>query len=1129
MDPDSQLVLLVEHAAAHAWDKIPRPPVHLCPELVPPTEGAVLVQFVQDAAAWLRKNGGDVVIDARAVRGRHAYKAEHVWLELTTCQSTLDGSAVVVRADIATPLGCDMHLVASDVCIAKLVSAGQKTYARRISVCFVGARDVFLTSTRVEVAPEHVVTEAFPFLWRAMRALLAHVAGSTPDTLEASVRELAVQFGNTPKCSEVCARILCDNILEVLRVAMGGLLGYGTIDDAIAVLDADWRVAFRARKLWKTERSGLMALQGLHGAEKTQIELVSLAYQRVVAAVMRVVHETDIHLAASAASGSVVCAMIPDACTPAQEYLMRTLGATAQTAKRYGSNKLGTRVGERYPPNIWFLLECVREFVYQSRFGTADSLQQASGELRLMRVSWESDTIGDERGEWGRFFMSVQHCAATRMPQLALLRDLLTTWVPLDARYLQAVPTAPVVQGESAVVAEEELPRLTHVRVSFAYTLDGGAPKLRITTSAGDETPAVGWDKIGLLCDMKGNVWTAYRQLVSDQEATGSMRVFLDSLALVATDEFASADVVWLMAELPQHKRVALSCADDWAMETVPFVIAPLRTRRARDMPDGDQWTAYLEGIRRATHVLRATREEELSFYAVACPRSFVPTEFNPGESPVDQWIAYFSEMPHVVYHFLDSLRKRYDMVFGLAHGVDDGGPAVLTHVHMRFQPLVIEVDSAMEGGLRAYDRALADAVWEWKRAAEAPERAVVIVPNVVLRESIQETLARTRTSCSIKSEQISDEMCQFGMLVKDYFHAGMVFARCRKGHVELSLHRTLAHFFELSYTRALLALHEAVLTGELPGGKTAVYMKMSPGYLADAELARAQLRSAVVIRPGEWKEDSLPFLADWMRRHLHRAVEKSLAVLRVSPDRIEFLPSVALVCRLRKVHFLVTAHLGNLVESVATRDETFYVPGVVTVDAKTKMCTVDLGERVATWFGTRVLANETVDGTLVRVAPYTRATGNVHLCAIGEKSVIMGTFVADSATNKFVRGKTMRVEWLTNYPKESVMRQNHRASVHQKIAYDIVYKSKLDADNAPRAMRALAAHKFHESFTGMPLYPELADHAPPNTYKRCVVQEYYENPLVHPCVTSVRCVFPLQKFVAALYATDNAFLSTIQ
>lgn len=1126
MDCDTQLVALVESAAAHAWGEVELPVHHACPRLVPPTENDVLGLFVANVARWLLGHASIVVESVRMMHGKHAFKPAHIWLEVT-----LKVGGRVLRVDVSTPAGCDTYLVASDAGIAEAKTLGVNTYYRRISICFSDGSDVFLDSEEVEIPV--LVSPRHDALGKTVFAILDRVEAGEWSVLDETARAMAAllvpprEDGVVDKWAVLYARTLCNALYDTLHGLF--IAEWANLSDLVAVvghMDGEWATAFGLRKLWTRAFQPPPALSKLHRANRTQIDFVSRAYLDVRDTLRKIVADTTKLMA-----GQTFVEFAPTR-TPAQEYLMRMLWDCP--AARGPMYKLGKLVEIRYPPEIRFMLECVGDLVFHTRWGTAEARKRVANEFALLRGGWDPNFRGVTRYAFERFFNAAHEYAATPLPLLQLFQKMFDAWEDLDAACILPEPEEddpPPIALPPAALGVDDKPAATHARLEIYYDLAQNPAVLRVKSSVGDEKTRPEWWPDGELADLKDRTWMVYREPMPRDALAGSMHVFLESMAMTATDEFKTADRVWLTTKLPE-----LAEGDDavaWAKQRAVFVVAPLIDRMAKTHPFCDLWAGYMEQVRRAMHVMCCTSASELDQYAMLCPPRFEVHALDTKMSAVSQWIVYFPEMPHLTYSYLDGMRKRYGAEFSLCHGVQDGCATTLTCVRIQFQPHEIVVEPSRSGGVRAYDRALADAVHAWRSEDGDTETATTVVPKSVLRDSVFKRLDKHK--CLLADDHITEDMPALGILIRDSFPMGTVFAIRRGEWVELSFHRDVSHFFELSYTKTLLALREAVRAGGMAyaeSGSITPYMKLSNGYVEDAAAAKEQLQMPVTIRPDEWPTALLGFLKGWIRRHLQRAGEGSHVALRVSPDRIEFLPTVRLVCSLHSVHFMTTVYLTNALENKAKRNSVFTCASVPVLDRGTMHCTVDLGHEVARWFASRVLATETADGSRVRVAPYTRATGKVYLCSTISKPVVVGKFVADSTACKFVRGDSVKVDCNNaGYPAAFESLQRAHASTHQKTTYDIMCRSSTvpsDSD-VHRVLRALAASKFHESFDGLPLYPELASRVDQNEFPACVVREYYENPYVHPHVRSVECTFSLRMLVTALYGKENAFLSTIQ
>ncbi len=1122
MDRDTQLVGLVEAAAAYAWGEIPLPVHHACPKLVPPADNDVLFPFVCNVARWLTDQATSVVASVRVMRGKHAFKPVHVWLEVT-----LVGGERCLRVDVASPAGCDMYLVASDATIAAAKKHEMGTYYRRISICFADWSDVFLEATEVAIPNVNAESPRRDALGKIVFDILDRVEANEYVVPDAHVRSMAGLLvparddGAVDKWALLYARTLCNNLQDTLRgLFVSEWAKLSDLVNAVGIMDGEWTAAFGLRKIWTRAFQSLPALSKMLRANRTQIDFVTRANLDARETLSKLVADT------SKLMNGQTHLEFPRVRTPAQEYLMRTLWDCP--AARGPAYKLGKSVEARYPPEIRFMLECVADMIYNSRWGDEAARKRATSEFALLRGGWNPNCPGVARYAFERFFNAAHEFAGPPLPLLRLFATMFEAWNEVDPSCILPEPEEddpPPIELPPAVLSD---PVATHAHLCIYYDLDQNPAVLRVKSEVGDGNALPGWWPDGELVDLKDTTWAVYREPIPRDALVGSLHVFLEAMSLVTTDEFKSAERVWLTTKLPGGDNSQL-----WAKQCATFVVEPLVRRMSTSSPLCDVWAEYMESVRRAMHVMCSTTASELDQYALPCPQEFKVASLDTEMSRVSQWIVYFPEMPHLTYSYLDGMRKRYGAEFGLMHGVQDGGHVTLTCVRIQFQPYEVVVETPRAGGVRAFDRALADAVWAWRSKDEDPDTATAVVPKFVLRESVLEKLDKHK--CMVSSDHISEELPMTAVLIRDSFPTGTVFAIRRGDWVELNFHSNVLYFFELSYTKTLLALREAVRTGEMEhslSGSTTPHMKLSDGFVEDMAEASAQLRVPITIRPGEWTASSLGFLKGWIRRHLRRAVERSHAALRVLPGRIEFLPTVQLVCSMHSVHFMTTVYLTNALENKSKRNNVFTLAATPEFDRGTMHCRVNLGDAVARWFGSRVLATETADGSRVRVAPYTRATGKVYLCSTTGKPVVVGKFVADSSACKFVRGDGVRVDTdNAGYPQAFESLQRAHTNGHQKTTYDIMCRSTTvpsDAD-VRRVLRSLAAYKFHESFDGLPLYPELAERSEPNEFQACVVREYYENPYLHPRVRSVECTFPLRKLVHALYGKENAFLSTIQ
>lgn len=1136
LDVDSKLVSAVERAAAAAWVQIPKPPHHACVPLVPPTDAHVLSGFVVNAAAWLAENATDLVAHTRAVRGKVA-NHPHVWLELTLVGGDPE-SPRVVCADISTPPNCDTYLVASDDTISAAKSARRSMYYRRISICFGDGSDVFVGGDLVhgvDLAAAVDPTTPFGIAFRAVQNASevglqvlsrAHVVAFTRFFAAPGSEEAAL----TDKGCFIYARVLCDALGVVLRHVFGDRWDQHEANANLDALDSAWYVVFGMKNIWGRNRDALRVLSTLSSNEAHQIDAVSIAYQCAKNAVSEVVRLTEERILALAASGPRF--VVPMTRTPGHDFLLRVFGLTCNS--QHTSLKHSNLIRERYPHDIAYMLECIADTSLYSRVHDDEGYTRMLREFNAIQECWPPGNADSQR-DWHIFFTCARQFMRLSVSDIRVFQKLLNAWATVDKKYLLPEPerkpqpvavVLPMLSEPSPVETPE--PVATHARIAFRYDVTASPVCLCIdVTTAMSTQPEKEWTAVRTLSDLMHTEWMMHTEFSREDVASGGMYAFMASLGLTTTPKFRMVDIVWLVAVIPPASRGPAG-SSAWARDLVPYIIGPLIDFLCVESPRENPWEAYKEQVRRAVQVLKTTVEVQLRFFALKCPGEFLVPDFDPTAHEIDQWLSYFHEMPFVTRDFLDAQRRRYNASFTLQRGADGDVPTVITRVVIRPPPPSIKIDFAKAVN-SSYDKALAAAVGLWFDEKNGSQQAGVDVPLSVLRDNVVSAIKNHR--CVIKADHISEDMPHFARLIQTSFHVGMLFGIRRKQALELEFHRDVTHYFELAYTKSLTALRDAVAAGELSNNaSTTLFMEISPGYLAEGvESARTHVSTTLVIRPGEWQPDTLSFLRGWARVHLQRAVESSLVTLRVTPERIEFLPSVQLVCRVRCVYFLVTAYLTNPIDM---RNESYVVPAVPSFDPKQGVCSIDLGETVANWFAARVLSYEAAAGDRVRVAPYTRVTGKVYLCARDARPLMISSFVADSNVCNFVRGDAFSIECEPrDVHKDTTFMIAAYMERHRAVTFSIMNRSGAvpDTQEVSRALISLAAYKFYESFKGLPLYVELENRMQPEEYPQCVVREYYRNEHVHPRVKRITCSIGIARFTTALYGRDNAFLSTIQ
>lgn len=1135
MENDPAVVLAVERAAAHAWNCILKPGFNCCPALVPPTDPYVLGGFVNRAAEWLRVNAEDVFSEVLCVQGTHTGRDAHMWIEarLAACETT-----VGVVIDISTPDKSDMHLMASDSTFAIAAEKKYNIYFRRISILRTEAASAYV---RTQVMPAHeepVKPTVQTDIGAVLLAFLERSGAAHFIPLDAHVDQLANCFmqpadASNPECimgAKKYAHVVYGLMREMWTHMFEPRAPDDVTTDLFERIDIAWKAVFGPPLLWRQRRAALMTCSLLSMNERAQIDAVSIAYHRVCEAYEQVLTQTDQHVAAKISKNRFPLICVPPVRSPVHELLLRVLEIGADTEQVYKiPSKIALRVGARYPPNVLYLMERVTDLVASGRAHDDATFKMVRGEIDVLEMTFSKGASSEIVQMCHEFFVAALRFAHTTKPDISRFQAMLTAWLELDAHYLlpepePAVPPKPPPPPEPVHVP--------YVAVTLRYTIVESAAELHVDVAPLSRAESNGtWTAEGELIDLLGNAWTLETAFGAGASQSEGVHMLMCTLAIWYDPKFRAVDVVRLVGELPAAARLPEQVLP-WAHSIVPYLMGPLVARLAGSpVKSHNPWNVYVEETRRAVQLLKASRHRSLQAVIVPCPRIYGVSDLDPEMHEIDQWLVYFAAMPPSIVCFLDMQRKRYGASFFVQRGLAGGEERLFTRITMRPAPRELVVKPSPPGAIKSLDVRLSDAIWEWLSAKSDEKSATVRVPENVLRPAA--AAAVDQQKCIVGPEHISEDMLKVYGMVSGFMHVGMLFARRKGTELELEVFRDVSYFFELSFTKKMVALAAAVRTGDIADEPTtALYIDLSRGYLADGiKDASDHLPKTLVVCPTQWRNDTLAFLAGWVRVHLCRAVERSLVVLRVSPARIEFLPSVQLVCRERDVFFMVTVYLTNKLEG--TRSETFPVSGGLTVDCASGMCTINLGDNVAKWFANRVLSYGDVEGTHVRVAPFTRASGKVYMHATGSDPVVMGTFNADfSVSNHHVRTTGITIDYASDgVASDACIIQNAHIARHKRTVIEIMCgaTTRPSDDDALRAVRALAVYKYYESFRKMPIYTELEDRVAPHEFRRAVLTEYYTNPLVHPDVRSVACTFDVKKFVRALYRRENAFLSTIQ
>lgn len=1122
----------VEAAAAHAWAGVPKPAHHFCPENVPPTEPFVLDPYVWAAAEWLRTNASDVFADVVAVQGQTVWRHAHAWIEARSVATVPERRLVI---DVSTPPGCEMYLVASDATLAASAEHERSIYYRRISIIEDGAATAYV---RAQAMPAPAAPAAPAVQTAVGRVLLAFQqnAGSRQFVpLDAHVDELATCFlapdapadASTHAAARAYAHVLYGMLRRMWISMYERPHNPAGLDDLFESIDTAWRMVFGLSMQWRAHRAALVTCTALSMNERRSLDAVSVAYQRACDAYVAIVAATEERVAAKLAKGRFPLVRVPAVRTPAHDLLVSLLDAGDRgDVTRTVVHSVSMRVAQCYPPRVLYMLERTADLVAAARGGQDGAFASMLGDVNAQRLPWAHDEPAERTLARDQFLTAVVRFARAGHADLVRFQTMLEAWAPVDAAYY--TPPAPDTASAPAAPdagAAATVPRAI-VRVCYALGAEGVPLRIELASDDGAADGAA-WAPVGELEDLAGNSWTLE---APEGAATGAagMRVFVESLSAAGAPSIEGADSVRIVAALPPDSRLPEQRAP-WVRRTAPYAFMPMLWRMCARAAPGDAWGAFTENVRRAVRVLCACATGSLEAVVVPCPPHAALADPDPTMHEVDQWLVYFMAMPSPVRQFLDVQRKRFGASFFVQRGMAEGEARALVRVTIRAAPRALALPVSGSGAARSLDARLSDAIWDWLTAENGEKSAVVAVPAGVLRAAA--VAAIDSNKCVIRPEHVAEDMVKLRGTVKDFMHAGMLFATRRKDGIELEVFRDVSHFFELSFTKNMLALAAAVRNGALPGGAAGpLQIELSSGYLADGvKSAHAHLETTLVVRPGGWRDDTLAFLAGWVRGHLCRAVQSSHVALRLTPLRIEFLPSVELMCRERGVHFMVVAHLVNRLEK---RTETFAVSAVPVIDAVTGLCTVNLRAALAQWLALRVFTYKDAEGTDVRVAPYTAVSGKVYMHADGMPAATMGTFLADSSVSHYLRGNGVYVECDTHdIASADAAALRTRAEGARLAVYGIMCGATArpsDAD-ALTVVRALAGYKYFDSFREMPLYAELAERVPRGEFQRAVVREYYANPGVHPRVRTAVCRFGVREFVCALYGRENAFLMSVQ
>ncbi len=1131
MDRESREITAVERATEHAWKRVPKPGQHFCVELLPPREPFVLDAFVWCVKEWLLENASDLFEGVFAVRGTTSWREAHAWIMAWQ----IGEPKRQLLIDVSTPLGNEMHLVASDATLAYAAKNEHSIYFRRISIVPMESAGAYERTMVMSASAEPTSVVPRTAIAEVLLAFVTRSCDRMFIPLDAHVDQLATCFVAVEDAQNAgclaAARPYARVLYALLREIWTFIFEFHALPANAAELfervDIAWRVVFGLSLTWRRQRSDLSTCASLSTNERHNLSDVSIAYQRVLGAFETVVRETDDHVMARTAKGRFPYVRVPYSRTPAHDLLLHLLTIDADTVGTIVvPHDVAFRVGARYPPNVLYLLERVAELVMSGRTGDDASFKMIRGEIDVMRMNWAKAVPAELQIPCEMFFTNVLRFAHGTSANLERFQSMLGGWLELDVHYLipelppapELVPAAPEPPPEPA-----RAPRMT---VCFRHEL-GRATPLQIEYADADQCASETWDTVGEIRCFRGTAWTL--EVRSGVQAlAGEMHTLMCSLVADCAPNFVTADAMRITAELPPHARLPEQRMP-WVRKAVPHAVLALVNRLCVAPVAADTWPAYTECVRRAVQILRAADVADLGVVHVPCPRAFGIAELDPEMHEIDQWLMYFMTMPTATYGFLDMQRKRFGIGFFLQRMEDGGAERLMTRVVMRRPPCALAMGPS-SGGLRTSDARIADTIWDWVGKNDDDKSAVIAVPEALLRPSI--AAAVNTNKLAVRAEHISDDYLRVHTMLKDFLHVGMLFATRKNRGIELEVFRDVSYYFELSFTKKMLALPVAVRAGELADTEsTALHIELSKGYLANcSEPASEHVASTLIVRPGEWHDDTLAFLAGWVRTHLCRAVQTALVVLRVTPLRIELLPSVQLVCREHGVYFTVTAHLSNKLEGVCS--ETFVVHEIPAVDAATHVCTVNLGPVVARWFGNRVLSYGDAAGTHVRVAPYTHALGKVYMNVPGCAPITMGTFDADSSKLDHVRGAGVHVDCDTyTLAADAVAVQQAHAECHRIVVFGIMCGDTVrpSDDNALRAVHSLAVYKYYEGFKCMPIHESLAERVPKDEFARAVLREYYTNTHLHPAVRSVVCKFDAKKFVHALYGRTNAFLSTIQ
>jgi len=1120
MDTEAREIELVERAAAYAWARVPKPAQHRCIENVPPSVPYVLDPFVWHTAEWLREHGDNVFGEVCVVQGTAPGSHGHAWIETVAPRRVID---------VSTPSGSDMHLVASDATLALAAEREYNIYYRRISIVPVSAAGVYVRTQAM--APPAAPAEYEPRtpIGRVLCAFLQSAGNRQFMRLDSHVDTLAECFllpdslsdPEAVVCARVYARILYNLLCKMWQNMFDVVSTGAQVDELFESIGKAWKAVFGFATVWHVNRDALVTCTALRMNEQRDLNAVSVAYQRACGAYEAVIAETETRVLVKLAKGRPSRVCVPTKRTPAYNLLLTLLSVdSTSNMSRAAAHPVAMQVAQCYPPRVLQLLERVRDLVMAGRAEDFSVFKMKHDDIGVLGMLW---VPSEQKPMCEQFLAAAAQFARGKHAEIGAFQAMQTAWSDLDALYYADAGqvVAPKVEPSKPVAAARAV-----VQLRYAVDEDLGGAHVECSVPEATENEAQ-WKAIGTLEDLMGNSWTLEVPDCANAPGRG-IRVFMESLTAQPVKDVSEVNAVRATMELPPDARLAEQ-QHPWVRRTAPFVIAPMLWRMSAQQPPADPWLAFVESVRRAVQVLICTTRRALKAVIVPCPPQFALTDTEPDMHEIDQWLVYFMAMPPHVNQFLDAQRKRFSASFLMQRGAVGGKARAFVRIAVRPATRHLTVAPSGAGGARTLDARLSDAIWDWLSDKGAEKSVYATIPAFVLRAAAEAAIDAHK--CVIRPEHIAEDMPKFYRLVRDFMHTGMLFATRRKHDIVLEIFRDVSHFFELAYTKNMLTLAAAARSGALPDtAASPLHIELSSGYLADGvKSAHEHLETTVVVRPGGWRNDTLAFLAGWVRGHLCRAVQRHV-VLRLSPLRIEFLPSVELMCRERGVYFMVAVHLANKLER--RRSETFTVCTMPTFDRESGLCTVDLGDVLARWMTSRVLSYGDAEGTHVRVAPYTTASGKVYLHTNGAPPTAMGTFLADSATSNYVRGNSVHVECATHdVSAEVVAAQRAHTEARRLAVFGIMCGTNArvsDAD-ALRAVHSLAGYKYFDSFREMPLYAELAERVPPDEFPRAVVREYYTNPNVHPAKCVVLCRFDVRSFVRALYGRENAFLMSVQ